>query len=205
MKKIIPKYAWIILVITFSMNTYIYIGIQRITENFYHHDISTSLDHAVPFLTVFIIPYVLAYVQWVVGYVMIARESKDYCYRVLGGVILAKLMAGVIFLLFPTTMQRPELAANDVFSRLVGVIYDLDAPTNLFPSLHCMESWMCFRGSLRMKSVPNIYKTGMLILTIFVFLSTIFIKQHCIIDIAGGMLVAEVGLFLGERLFRKRG
>ena len=39
----------------------------------------------------------------------------------------------------------------------------------------------------------------MLVCALLVFASTVFLKQHLVIDIAGGVLFAEAGLYLAKK------
>ena len=80
------------------------------------------------------------------------------------------------------------------------LVYAGDLPGNLFPSIHCLESWICFRGAIGMKRTPRWYAPAMLVLTLMVFASTLLVKQHVLVDIPAGVLVAEVGLLLSDKL-----
>ena len=84
----------------------------------------------------------------------------------------------------------------------------MDAPDNLFPSIHCLESYVCFRGALYTKKVPVWYKYVMLISTVLVFASTVLVKQHVLVDMLGAVLAVEFGLFVSKkwnlgRIFKK--
>ncbi len=122
----------------------------------------------------------------------------------MGGEIIAKLIVGVIFLGFPTMMVRKEVVGSDIFSRAVALMYKLDAPTNLFPSIHCLESYICMKSALEMKDVDNRYRFAMVIMSILVFMSTVFIKQHVILDFFGAVIVAEAGRLIMEFLYANR-
>ena len=113
--------------------------------------------------------------------------------------MLAKLMCMVIFLVFPTTMQRANVTGNDFCSQLVQLIYATDRPDNLFPSIHCLESWLCFRGALRVKKVGRLYAPLSFVFALLVFASVVLVKQHVAIDIIGGVAVAELGLLLSNK------
>ena len=52
---------------------------------------------------------------------------------------------------------------------------------------------------MHLKKVPKGYKIGMFIFTLLVCMSTVFVKQHVFIDIIGGILVVEFGLFLTSK------
>lgn len=198
-KKLIPKYAIVPLLGMLLANMFTYFVTPVWTNRMTHYCMATKLDNALPFLPIFVVPYVAAFVQWVVGYLMIAGTDKEYCYPIFKGEILAKLMVCALFLLIPTTMTRAEITGTDIFSRLVALIYQMDEPVNLFPSIHCLESWFCFRGSMNRKYFTKKYTAAMGVMTLLVFLSTVFIKQHVVLDMLGAVAAAEAGLFLVKK------
>jgi len=62
-----------------------------------------------------------------------------------------------------------------------------------------LESWICFRGSINKIYFSKKYMVIMGVSTIFVMLSTVFIKQHVVLDVIGAIIVGEVGLLIGRR------
>lgn len=198
-KKIIPKYAYIPLLTMLIMNILVYNGSKIFTNSLYHYNASTFIDAYIPFLPIFISIYILAYVQWIVGYIVIAREDRNTCYHFCMAEIIAKLLCLFFFFVFPTTMVRPEVVGNGLWEVLTRFIYSVDAPVNLFPSIHCLESWLCFRGALHLKKVSKKYKIIMFVFTILVCLSTVFVHQHVFIDIIGGILVVEIGILITKK------
>ena len=138
-------YWWIPIFSMLLINSVAYTGTKLVTDSGYHFDISLPIDFAIPFIPSFIIIYILSYLQWIVGYGLVAAESKEVCYRVISSEIIAKLICLVIFLVLPTTMNRPENTGGGIFGYLVDLIYSLDTPTTLLPSVHCLESWILFR------------------------------------------------------------
>lgn len=198
-KKIIPKYACVPLLTMLIMNFVVYNGSKIFTNSLYHYNASTFIDKYIPFIPFFISVYILAYLQWIVGYIVIAREDKETCFRVCMAEMVAKLLCLFFFFVFPTTMVRPEVVGNSLWETLTRFIYSLDAPVNLFPSIHCLESWLCFRGALHLKKVTKGYKISMFVFTILVCLSTVLVHQHVFIDIIGGILVVEIGIFITKK------
>ena len=79
------------------------------------------------------------------------------------------------------------------------LIYRLDSPDNLLPSIHCLENWICFRGALRCRKVGRGYQVGTLIFALMVFVSTLLVKQHLVLDVVTGVAVVEIGLFLSRQ------
>ena len=185
-----------------SLNFGTYLGTRLITDSKVHYDFTCSIDNMIPLWPVFVIFYVLAYVQWVVGYVRIGMENKRFCYQIMYGECIAKLITLGFFLLLPTTMVRPELTGHDPFSYLLKFIYLLDEPNNLFPSIHCIESIVCMRAALLMKDTPNWFRWTNVVMTIGVCMSTVLVKQHVVADIVGAIVIVEIGLQAGKYLFR---
>lgn len=203
-RMVFPKYSGIPLLSVLFFNMITYYGTQLIAGNFQHHDITVPLDDKIPFLSIFIVPYIVAYLQWGIGYIVIARESKEHCFRILYGEIIAKALVFITFIVFPTTMVRPELHGSGLFYWLTEMIYNADTPVNLFPSIHCLESIFVFFGCLKMKTVGNWYKWTMGIISLLVCLSTVFVKQHVVLDIAGAAVYFAVGLSISSMIFRKK-
>lgn len=198
-RHLFPKYIFIPLIMVVVMNYITYFCTKPITDNLYHYNFTSNLDEGIPFIPLFIIIYILAYVQWIVGFIIIARESKKVCYKYLSAELIAKTFCLIFFFILPTTMIRPEVTSSGLTMSLVKFFYEVDAPVNLFPSIHCLESWLVFRGSLACKKVPKLYKVITFIFSILVCLSTVFVKQHVVIDIIGGILVVEIGILIANK------
>ncbi|MBO4235243.1 MAG: phosphatase PAP2 family protein [Firmicutes bacterium] len=194
----IPKYG-IVPAAFYILAIPLYFITHLIASNLPHHNASLPLDSSIPFVASFIWIYVLAYLQWFVGYVALARSDESICKKYFGGELIAKILCAIIFILIPTTMVRPEICACDASSNLVRWMYTIDSPDNLLPSIHCMESWLVARG-LAKTNAPKPAKIIMWAFTILVCLSVVFVKQHVVVDIAAGILVAELGLYLGNKV-----
>lgn len=199
MKKIIPRYAYFPLILAMLINTIVYNCSKLITNSFVHYDFSIKIDSLIELVPSFVIIYILSYIEWAIGYIIISREDKQTCYYYMSAEIIAKLMCLFFFFIVPTTMERPIISNNGIFELLTNIIYKFDDPVNLFPSIHCLESWMCFRGSIKLKKVPKFYKYFTFIFSILVFLSVVFVKQHVFVDIIGGIIVVELGLIIAKR------
>ena len=199
-ERILPVYAHIPLATVVCVNMLAYFATRPLTQGWAHYDLSLPVDGMLPFVPAFSLFYLLAYVQWVVGYILIARESRELCYRMLSGEIIAKLTCMALFLILPTAMVRPEITSDDIFGKITAYIYRFDAADNLFPSIHCLESWICFRGAVQLKKTGRWYRWVTLGFTLLVFASVVLIKQHVVADIAAGVLVCEAGQFLAKRI-----
>lgn len=196
---LIPGYSRLWLLLVVITNFTVYIGTRLLVTGRTHYSLQIPLDEKIPFLSFFVVFYVLAFAQWVIGYLLIARSEESFCRALLRGEIMAKLVCGLFFLLLPTTIVRPQITGSSVFDRLTAFIYQVDAPNNLFPSIHCLESWVVYRSSGYLKAVPRWYRPVSLICTLFVFASTVLLKQHVLLDIPGAVLLFELTWFLSRK------
>ncbi len=190
----IPRYGWIMLISFLALNMLTYYGARLVIVDSVKHDLSTSLDKLIPFRTEWVIVYVLAYIQWAIGLIAAARERKGLCYRIIGGELFAKVICLLCFILLPATIQRPEITGSAPWDHLTGIIYAIDTPDCLFPSIHCLDSYICFRGAMLSERLPRWYTWVTGIFAIMVFASTVLIKQHFVVDIIAGIAVGEIGL-----------
>ena len=199
-QKLLPDYAIRPLILALAANFIIYFGVSQLRDHLTFHSLALPVDDRIPFFAPFIIFYILAYVQWIINYLLIAREGKAFCYHFIYGDVISKLFCLVFFLFFPTTLVRPEVTGHSICDQLVRLVYQIDAPVNLFPSIHCLESWCCIHAALRMKKTPRWYLPITIVMSFCVFASTLLVKQHVFVDIFGGILVFEAGYYLARNI-----
>lgn len=202
--KIVPKYGYIPFVLVIAVNCFVFYVTRLLTANAPHYDISVPLDAMIPFVPEFIVVYILAIGQWVFVLALAAREGKDFYYKATAAEMSSKIFVFLIFLFLPTSMERGEIRGNDIFDLMTRLIYTLDAPNNLFPSIHCLDSWVCLRVVCRMKTAPKWFKICNAIFSVLVFASVVLVKQHLFLDIWAGILVGELGFWMVRRFHTDR-
>lgn len=199
MLKIMPVYSWVLLAIILTANYIAYFGSRIFSSGLKHYSLVNSLDRKLPFISFFVLFYLLAYLQWIIGFVIIGRGRREVVFQMFIGELIAKGIALVCFILLPTTLEeiRPGIEVLEdggIWNKLVQWLYLIDAADNGFPSVHCLESWVCLRGALKLEKVPRWYVCAMLGMTLLVFASTVLVKQHALVDIVGGVAAVEIGL-----------
>lgn len=207
LKKIAPGYGWAFMIVAVSLNMLSYFGLRAIYTPTSYGDWSLAIDHIIPFVPIFILPYVLAYGHWILGYIVIVRDNKYLCFRLMTAEIMAKLICLACFVVLPLRQYYrdvPEVLSliegNDFISWLTRLIFEADAPTNLFPSIHCLESYFVMRGAFMCKKVSTGYRVFMTVFAVLVFASTLFLKQHYFVDFVGAVAAAELCLFISKHL-----
>lgn len=195
---IVPAYGFFPLVFSFVFNCLVYSGSRAVAGSWYHHNIESNLELRLPFLPQFLIIYFGCYIFWAANYILAARQDREEVYRFFTADFISRCVCLVIFLAYPTTNTRPVIEGSGFWDLLAGWLYSIDAADNLFPSIHCLVSWFCFLAVKGQKKIPIWYKAVSFILAVLVFLSTLFTKQHVIVDVAGGIFLAQGCFWIGK-------
>lgn len=193
------KEAVLILGIAFLWNEMVYVGARQIAQSWYHYDLTTSVDKFVPFLPWTITIYFGCFLFWGGSYAVCAVQEKSERDRFFCADVLAKGFCFCFFLLIPTTNIRPEIIGRTMWDTLMKLLYQVDAADNLFPSIHCLVSWLCWIGVRNRKDIPLIYKAFSLVMAAMVCISTLTTRQHVVADVIGGILLAEISYILAGR------
>ena len=193
--KLFPSYAYLPLIITVLLHMAIYWGTKAISGNAVHHSIPVSFEDAIPFAPEWVTVYTATFIFWILGLAVCMRQERELCFRMFTGLYIAELICAVFFIALPTVIARPEAAGGLYYDRLLAQLYASDQPTNLFPSMHCMFAYMVFRGFMIAKlDKPVVIGSGLF--AALVCASTVFVKQHFLLDTFAGIILGEVAVTL---------
>ncbi|MHB1654107.1 MAG: phosphatase PAP2 family protein [Desulfitobacteriaceae bacterium] len=184
------KGSWMLLI---PLIDSIYLLLNHSNEHVYM--LVTIFDKSIPFKQLFVVPYIAWFGLIFVALILFMyRDIKLYIFSIIS-IILGLLISFIIFSLFQTTVPRPEILGDDIFSQLTKFIYTIDNPFNAFPSIHVLTSYIIFLGCQQTKG--HFPKISLVIqgVVILVILATLFLKQHTILDVLGGLI-------LGGSLFK---
>ena len=144
------------------------------------------LDDKIPFCEYFIIPYCMWHPLLFLMTVYLAfydvETFRKYMWFVLAGLVSAIVVCWI----FPNGQDlRPaEFPRHNVFTWMVSRIYAADTNTNVCPSMHVIGcaalTLACFDAPrLRAKKLHLV----MLPLSLLISMSTVFVKQHSMLDV----------------------
>ncbi len=196
---IVPRGMRLPLILTLVCNFLVYNGSRLFTAGRVHYNLSVRPDAGIPFVPWTVAIYLGCYLFWIVNYVLGCRQETEEAFCFLGADLFAKLVCLVCFLAVPTTVLRPAVEGSTIWHRLMRLVYRLDAADNLFPSIHCLTSWLCFIAVRKNAAVPGWYKCFSLVFALMVCVSTLTTKQHVLIDVLSGTALAEAGYFFVKR------
>ena len=183
-----------VLIVGFALlcNSIAYYGARLIASSWYHHDMTTQVDEMIPYMPWTVSIYWGCYLFWGINYCLCALQDRAARNRFFCADILSRCVCLAFFLLLPTTNIRPEVADGGVWNFLMRLLYSVDSADNLFPSIHCLVSWLCWIGVRNRKDVSVVYRYFSLFAAVVICISTLTTKQHVIVDVIGGVVLAEV-------------
>lgn len=195
-KKFFKKYshAWIL---CYGFIYLIWFSYLEKTITTKYTSMHCKLDDLIPFNEIFVIPYTLwfFYVVFIIA-IFFFLDKKEY-YQCCSYLFIGMTICLLICTIFPNGQDlRPTDFARDNF--LVDIVksyYATDTSTNVFPSIHCFNSIVLAISVYKSKSLRKFkhYKGFLafcITLSISIMLSTVFIKQHSVLDMIGAIILS---------------
>jgi membrane-associated phospholipid phosphatase len=157
----------------------------------------TGLDMQIPYVPMFVLPYLFTwgYPGFILGYALFSRiyDHQLFRYFYLSALILTCTEC-LLWLLFPARISirvEPEvLALHGWLGELTAYVYRRATPWNVIPSAHIASSYICWLFSAHF-ATPR-HRWGFLVLFFLICLSVLFIKNHFLLDILGGMILGQL-------------
>lgn len=166
--------------------------------------IATTFDHALPFVPWTVVFYVMYYPLLVTP--LFFSRSPEALNRMSLGQAAMNTISYVIFVLFPTPIERPHaVPVEGAFHFVLDLLFRADHPYNTFPSLHvgqtCILALFYLRYSADWIFSPSGVsiaknRAGLAVVifhavsSVLVAASAVLIKQHYLADIFAGALLA---------------
>lgn len=197
MKNLILKYrhAWVLSYFIIYMVWFSFLE-KTVTTNFY--SVHIGLDDLIPFNEWFVIPYFTWFLYILATVAYFFFTSKEDFFKVTAFLFIGMTICLIIYTLWPNGQNlRPNLdtlGRDNIFIRIVRILYSKDTATNVCPSIHVLNSIgaaIAINKSAVLKKKKWL-TAGSIVLTILISLSTVFLKQHSAFDVIAGCFLALV-------------
>lgn len=191
MKQFLLKYkhAWVLSY--FFIYLIWFFALERFVTTEYY-SVHIWLDDFIPFNEWFVIPYYLWFFYIFITVAYFFFTSKEAFYKVTSFLFIGMTICLIIYTIWPNGQDlRPNLdtlGRDNIFIRMVRELYSTDTSTNVCPSIHVFNS-IGANIAIYKSAALRKYKwlqIGSLILTVSICLSTIFLKQHSVLDVIAG-------------------
>jgi len=186
----------ILLLLVVSLWVLCYFSINNFTEGRTTHILAFGFEKSIPFIPFFIVFYILTYITVMIPY-FVLRDIQEYRRTVLAYLFVI-LVSSIMYIIYPVKTIRPEISGQGIFLNMVLWVYSIAKPYNLFPSLHISLSAMSALVCLKHNKIVGYF---LIVLLFFISLSTLFVKQHYLVDIIFAIILAFLFYYLF--LFKK--
>lgn len=202
MAQFIKKYKHGLIILVYALVYLLFFGYleHRPVRGF--HVIDTVFDDYIPFCEYFIVPYLLWFPYQIVTvlYFIFKNENKKEYYQLIFNMMMGMTVFLIVSYVYPNVLHlRPsEFPRENVFTDMVRWLYRTDTPTNVLPSIHVFNSLAVHMSLTNCEALRDHKKVryGSLILTLLIIMSTMFLKQHSVIDVCMGATLALFGFLV---------
>ena len=181
---------WLVFFSVLSFGGYFFTNKKPFT-----YSLKTEVDRKIKAVPIFVIPYVLFFPYIIFTFFYLDQGMKDVFATSL---IICNLAATIFWYLIPNGVVREVIASESFLAKLINFIYKNDGDTNGFPSGHVFVSLICsYYLALATPSLALLYWTVGSIISV----STVFTKQHYLLDILGGLIFAGLAISTTQLFF----
>jgi len=172
-----------------------------------NHDFLTAVDQLIPFVPEFIWIYHTMVPVFLITTILLIKR-KDVFYTAFLSILLATVVMNLFYVYLPVSYPREiwqptDMSASSVFVELTRQI---DGSNNAFPSGHVTLSWL-LTLLVGLTSFAKKHKWTQYIYVLWASLisvSTLVLKQHFMVDVFSGVILATLCYFLVKRFVFER-
>lgn len=156
----------------------------------------TAFDAHTPFIPQFIIPYLIWYPFMIGMFVLLFVQNRTVYYRTLVLLCIGLVACYLTYYLFQTYVDRPEITKDVPLYGLIHLVYSTDRPFNCFPSIHVMTTYLMLKSTFRHITLKRLTHFVIGLIGWSIIVSTLFVKQHVVLDMIGAILLVEFMVYL---------
>ncbi len=200
MRQFIKKYPYVLWVLYLPVYLVLFFIVEQVITTDYWVSYC-KVDDWIPFCPAFVVFYVMWYPLAIgTGMYLLWKDPKvfqRYMYFVSIGLTVSLL----ICLVFPNGQDlRPTALGNDIFSRIMRLIYAADTNTNVLPSMHVVGTCAAIAAWYHTEVQHKWVRPAILLLGLLINVSTVLVKQHSFLDIIAGVVLSAVVYVISYRL-----
>ena len=200
-----PEFSHLTLLLFWPVYGIAFYTLERGLPGRIYFPVENVFDSYIPFCELFFIPYLFWFVYLigmvVYGCLFDVNAFRRYMYFIM----VSYTVTIVIYMLFPTCQNlRPSAFDRDnALTRMVADFYRYDTNTNVCPSIHVLGSFGVLYGAWHSRHFSGRgWRCVFIILTLVISVSTVFMKQHSIIDVFAALVLCVATLPVCHRLER---
>lgn len=189
-----PEFRHLLLLLYWPIYGLTFLILERgLTLNY--HPVEAALDAKIPFCEYFVPAYYFWFVFLIGMHFYTAFFDVPAFKKMMYFIMITYTITSVIYIIYPTKQElRPtEFAGDNIFVTVINGLYNFDTNTNVCPSLHVIGSFAVLFTSWHCERFKTFWwQLGFISATVLICLSTVFLKQHSVIDIWTALAVCAL-------------
>ena len=189
-----PEFRHLLLLLYWPIYGLTFLILERgLTLNY--HPVEAALDAKIPFCEYFVPAYYFWFVFLIGIHFYTGFFDVPAFKKLMYFIIITYTITSVIYIIYPTKQElRPaEFSGDNIFITIINGLYNFDTNTNVCPSLHVIGSFAVLFTSWHCKRFKTFWwQLGFISATVLICLSTVFLKQHSVVDIWVALAVCAV-------------
>ncbi len=161
------------------------------------HLVQCSLDAYIPFASSAVVPYI-GWFLWVPAVLLyMVWTDRDRFWQGFGAMVGGIVFTLLLYAVWPTGLNlRHTVMGTDLCSNLVRLIYCVDTPTNVCPSLHVFITMVLLLTLWDKLGTWGRWCNGTIAFAICC--STVLLDQHSVVDVVMGFALAVLMWSISE-------
>ena len=192
-----PRFRHLLLALGWVWYFLMYVLTENLIPPESCHPVHILLDDLIPFNEYFAVFYVAWYPLVFFSLLFALLYDVDKFKHMQKFIIVTQVVAMICYILWPSRQDlRPEqFPRENFFTWIMGIIYSVDTPTGVCPSLHVAYSLGILSAGLKDRDLGRVWKVLLILLVVMISLSVCFVKQHSALDVLTALplsLLAEI-------------
>ncbi|NUO19901.1 phosphatase PAP2 family protein [bacterium] len=179
------KTGWIIVYVVVLL---LFLGVGVCASSFASVNLITPVDKSIPLIPEFVWIYISFY-----GLPLFPIFLRTEDVSIVAGSIslgLCSIVAFVLYIAVPVHLESTSLG-NSISEQVLAIIYSLDfrPSANKLPSMHSLIAWTVLLMYWQRREL-TLFNSLHLLYTILVSASTLFVKQHLLVDVISAVFLS---------------
>lgn len=185
-------------ILLLGLQTLLYFGVEAFEGK--PHNAAKKIDGHIPFVPAFVYIYVLWF-PLIFLFPLALFQANPMAYaRYQTAILLDIALSLVCYLVYPTSFARPE-APDTVSGRTMKLVFRGSYKgLNCAPSMHCSMCYLVLHFVGATPGLPFAVAAIAVPVALGIVISTLFTKQHVVIDALTALPLAAVCILIGNRL-----
>ena len=185
-------------ILLLGLQTLLYFGVETFEGK--PHNVAKKIDGHIPFVPAFVYIYVLWFPLILLFPLALFRANPMAYARYQTAILLDIALSLVCYLVYPTSFARPK-APDTVSGRAMKLVFRGSYKgLNCAPSMHCSMCYLVLHFVGATPGLPFAVAAIAVPVALGIVVSTLFTKQHVVIDALTALPLAAVCILIGNRL-----